>query len=355
MKYARLRTAMSLGVAAAALSACSLTATESSQSSDATESTVGGDVVVVSHESFTLSDELIAAFEGETGYTIKIRAAGDAGTLATKLSLTADNPTGDAAFGIDNTFASRPLEAGAFAVYEPDLPEGADEYALEDGGDRLTPIDNGNVCLNYDKAWFEKEGVEPPTSLDDITLRKYAPLAVVPGASTSSPGMALLLATIAEKGDDWTSWWEMYVNSGGKIVDGWEDAYYGDFTAGAEKGTRPIVLSYDSSPAFTVKKGETTTAAILDSCYRQVEYAGVLEGAENPEGARAFIDFMLSDEVQSSIPELMYMFPVSSTATIPEEWAKFAEQPEEPYELAPEEIAAQREQWLTEWTDVISR
>ena len=225
------------------------------------------------------------AFEAETGYDLEVRAAGDAGTLATKLSLTADNPIADAAFGIDNTFASRPLGEGAFAEVTTTATPPA-EYALPEGGDRLVPIDSANVCVNVDTAWFEQEGLEPPRTLEDLTDDRYRDLFVTPGASTSSPGMAFLLATVAAFGDSWPDYWTELLDNGTKVVDGWEDAYYGDFTAAADNGTRPIVVSYDSSPAFTVSGGRTTTAALLDTCFRQVEYAGVLEGADNPDGRR---------------------------------------------------------------------
>ena len=217
------------------------------------------------------------------------------------------------------------------------------------------PIDSASVCVNVDTAWFDAEGLEPPQTLDDLTDPAYADLLVTPGASTSSPGMAFFLATVAEHGDDWPDYWTDLLANGAKVVDGWEDAYYGDFTAGSENGTRPIVVSYDSSPAFTVADGRTTTAALLDTCFRQVEYAGVLAGADNPDGAQALIDWMLTDEVQSALPESMYVFPVMPGATVPDDWAEFAPQPTDPYEVSPEEIAANREQWLTEWTDVVSR
>ena len=42
-------------------------------------------------------------------------------------------------------------------------------------------------------------------------------------------------------------------------------------------------------------------------------------------------------------------------AGVPEDWAEFAPQPSDPYEVDPAEIDANREQWLTDWTDVISR
>lgn len=353
--------ALTATIAALALSSCSLTGGDSAAPSPSASDSpggpggkAGGTVVLATHESFTLPKKLIRQFEAESGYDLEVRAAGDAGTLATKLSLTADNPVADAAFGIDNTFASRPLGEGAFAEFTPSITPPAD-YALADGGDRLVPIDSASVCVNVDTAWFDAEGVEPPQTLDDLTDPAYADLLVTPGASTSSPGMAFLLATVAEYGDDWPSYWTDLLGNGAKVVDGWEDAYYGDFTAGSETGTRPIVVSYDSSPAFTVSDGETTTEALLDTCFRQVEYAGVLAGADNPDGAQALIDWMLTDEVQSALPEAMYVFPVMPGATIPADWSTFAPQPTDPYEVAPADISERREQWLTEWTDVISR
>jgi thiamine transport system substrate-binding protein len=121
MNHAYVRAA-AVALAAISVAGCSLTS--SGQDSDrGTEPTgrtqTGGTVVLATHESFALPKKLIRQFEAETGYTLEVRAAGDAGTLATKLSLTADNPIADAAFGIDNTFASRPLGEGAFAEFEP--------------------------------------------------------------------------------------------------------------------------------------------------------------------------------------------------------------------------------------------
>ncbi len=345
-------------LAALLLTSCSLTggdrASEPGTSAAPGQTQVGGTVVLATHDSFHLPKKLVREFEAESGYTLEVRAAGDAGTLATKLSLTADNPTADVAFGVDNTFASRPLGEGVFSASTPSVTP-PEEYALAEGGDRLVPIDSASVCVNVDTAWFDQAKIDPPQTLADLTDPAYADLLVVPGASTSSTGMAFLLATIAEYGDDWESYWTDLLANGATVVDGWEDAYYGDFTAGSKTGTRPIVVSYDSSPAFTVTDGRTTTEALLDTCFRQVEYAGVLAGADNPEGAQALIDWMLTDEVQSALPEAMYVFPVMPDATVPKDWARFAPQPSDPYEVSPEEIATNREQWLTEWTDIISR
>ena len=195
-------------------------------------------------------------------------------------------------------------------------------------------------------------------SLDDLADPAYKNDLVVPGAPTSSPGMAFLLSTIAEYGEDgWQDYWSRLMDNGAKLTSGWDDAYFVDFTGGAEKGTRPIVVSYDTSPAFTVDKktGRSTTGALLDTCFRQVEYAGVLANAKNPEGAQQVVDFLLSNEVQAALPDSMYVYPVSEDVTLPTDWATFATSPETPYSVDPATIAAKRKDWLTEWTDVTSR
>lgn len=336
---------------AAALGGCSLlgSAEESSEASSK--------VVLLTHDSFNLPDEVVEQFESETGHELVLRSSGDAGQLSTKLALQADNPAGDVAFGVDNTFASRVLDAGAFAPHEATLPAGAEDYALPEGNDRLAPIDQSHVCLNVDTDWFAKRDLTPPETLEDLTEERYRNLTVVPGASASSPGMAFLLTTRAAFGNDWDDYWSDLLANGLKVVDGWSDAYYADFTAGGEKGKRPVVLSYDSSPAFTVSKdgSRSSTAALLDTCFRQVEYAGVLEGADNPEGARELVQFLLGEEVQRSLPTSMYVRPVSAEVEVPQEWTDFAPEPEKAWEITPEEISSEREAWLEEWTEVVTR
>ncbi|CAM3833692.1 thiamine ABC transporter substrate-binding protein [Nocardioides marinus] len=357
----RRTTVPALLTCALALSSCSLVGTGDDEAADrptgdgTTEA--GGPVVLVTHDSFSLPKKLIRAFEAETGYELELRANGDAGSMTSQLVLNVDNPLGDVAFGVDNTFAGRALEAGVFAPYRGEWPAGVEEYALP-GDDEgvLTPVDNGDVCVNVDTAWFDEEGLEPPQTLEDLTDPAYEDLFVTSGATTSSPGFAFLLATIAAYGDDWPSYWEDLLDNGAKVVPGWEDAYFVDFTAGGG-GARPIVLSYDSSPAFTTTDDgeDTTTAALLDTCFEQVEYVGVLAGAENPAGAQAVVDWMLTPEVQAALPDSMYVFPVADGAGLPEAWAEFAPRPEQPLAVDAAEIDENRDDWLTEWQDIVSR
>lgn len=314
-----------------------------------------GPITLVTHGSFDLPKKLIMQFEKETGCTLQVRAAGDAGELTTKLALTAGNPEGDVAFGVDNTFASRALDEGVFAPTDVARPAGADTYDLPEGSDRMVPIDTGSVCVNVDTAWFKKQGHKAPETFDDLADPAYKDLFAVPGAATSSPGMSFLLATIKEYGDAWPTYWANLMDNGAKLEKGWTEAYYTSFTFSG--GDRPIVVSYDTSPAFTLSKdkSKTTTAVLEDTCFRQTEYAGVLAGTDNPEGAQQLVEFLLSPEVQAAIPDSMYMFPVRDDVELPDDWAKFAEQAKDPIVMDPAEIADGREQWLTEWQDVTSR
>ncbi|GAB7005944.1 thiamine ABC transporter substrate-binding protein [Nocardioides sp. AN3] len=355
----RIRALVITVTTALALTGCSLSGSgsDNTASKGSKGAEAPSDVVLVTHDSFTLPQELKAQFEKTSGYKLVVRQSGDAGALTNKLVLTKDDPTGDVSFGVDNTFASRALDAGVFADYTPrDLPAGAATFDLPgDGGKKLTPVDNGNVCVNVDTTWFQAHHQAPPATLDDLTKPAYKGLFVTPGATTSSPGLAFLLTTIATYGDAWPAYWKKLLSNGTKVDDGWEDAYTVDFTQGGGHGKRPIVLSYDSSPAFTVKGGVSSTQALLGTCFTQVEYAGVLAKAKNPKGAEAFVDFLLSPEVQKALPDAMYVFPVAHGTPLPAEWAKFAVQPTKPLTVSPQDINAHRDEWLRTWSDLVSQ
>ncbi len=338
-----------LGLAA---SSCSLVGADDGNGAD--DATT---VVLLTHSDFYLPDEVVADFEAESGYQLEVRPSDGVGDLVNLVSDQAGKPSGDAVFGVDNTFASRVLGAGAVAAYGEELPDGVADYALPgDDEGALVPVDNGNVCVNVDDTWFAKQKIDPPQTLDDLAAPTYRGLFVTPSATGSSPGLAFLLTTIAAYGDDWPDYWQRLLDNDTEVVSGWSEAYEGEFTQGGGGGGKPIVLSYDSSPAFTVTDdGSSTTSALLDTCYQQVEYAGVLDGAGNPDGARALIDFLVGDEVQGALPESMYVFPVAAGATLPADWAKHAERPTEPFQVDPAAIEANREDWLLEWTDLISR
>jgi thiamine transport system substrate-binding protein len=329
----------------------------------------GGDeqprsVVLVTHDSFVVSKGVKSAFERESGLTWRILQSGDAGETLTKALLTSGNPQGDALFGIDNNLLSRALEGDLFDPYEPArLDSVGPEYAL-DPEHRVTPIDHGEVCLNYDKSWFRDRGIPPPMRMSDLARARYDGQLVVENPATSTPGLAFLLATIARFGENaWQGYWQNLRANHVLVVDGWEEAYNVRFSGSAGKGDRPIVVSYASSPPAEVlfrtpRPNEAPTAVLGDSCFRQIEFAGILRGARNEEGARELIDFMLSKRFQEDVPLSMFVFPVAKDAHVPPEFVKFVgplSPPTAPLDMPPEKIGANRDRWIDEWTDIVIR
>jgi thiamine transport system substrate-binding protein len=264
-------------------------------------------------------------------------------------------------FGIDNNLLARTLDGDVFDEYESPELENVDPALALDPEHRVTPVDRGDVCLNYDKKWFADRGLAPPRDLADLTLPRYRGLLVVENPATSTPGLAFMLATIAQFGDRWQGYWRKLRANDVLVVDGWEDAYYARFSGAAgSKGERPVVVSYASSPPAEVifrdpRPVEAPTGVVEASCFRQIELAGVLRGAKNEEGARELLDFMLSKRFQEDIPLQMFVFPARRDAVLPPEFERYAIVPDRPLELPPAEIEENRERWVDEWTDIVVR
>jgi thiamine transport system substrate-binding protein len=317
-------------------------------------------ITLVAHDSFAVSKPVLAAFTRRTGAKVEVLRAGDAGSALNQMILTKDNPVGDVFFGVDNTFLGRALDEGVFERYAAKgLDAVPSEYQL-DPTHHLTPIDRGDVCITVDRQWFAERRLDVPDTLDDLVEPEYDDTLVVENPATSSPGLAFLLATVARYGDGWRSYWGELRDNGVKVVDDWSTAFEGDFSQGGNDGTRPLVVSYASSPPVAVyfSKPRPTTSPIstmLDSCFQQVEFAGVLAGTEHRAAARALIDFMLSKRFQQDIPLQMFVFPVRAGTELPPVFEKFAQVATDPLSLPPADIAANRERWIEQWTETVLR
>jgi thiamine transport system substrate-binding protein len=340
------------------LAACGSAASENSS----TQPGAPAHVTLLAHDSFVVSDSLKEEFTARTGITLDIVTAGDAGTMVAGAILAAGSPTADVMFGIDNTLASRALAGGVFEPYTAsDAAELRPELAADTANGMLTPIDFGDVCVNIDDSYFADKGIAAPTTLDDLAKPEYRDLLVVEDPGTSSPGLAFLLATIARYPDSWQDYWQKLRDNGVSVAGSWTDAYTGQFTAGGGKGDRPLVVSYATSPPAEIvyasdpKPTEPSTSVMTDGCYRQVEYAGVLAGTQNPQAAGAVVDWLLSPEVQADLPLSMFVFPARANTPLPDVFTQFAATVASPLQLEPQQVADGVSGWLADWGTVMGR
>ena len=350
-RYAMVGLAVVMAVAAAACG---------SSSKSTVPKTTSKTVVLMTHDSFAWSASVQAAFTRETGYKVKVLKSGDAGDAVSKAIIAKTNPVADAFFGVDNTFLTRALDNDLFEPFTATGLAGVPAKLQVDPQHRVTPIDTGAVCVNDDLAWFGTKGhPAAPTSLADLIKPAYRKLMVVENPASSSPGLAFVLSTIAAYGDKgWHGYWKSLRTNGVRVVDGWEQAYDTDFTAGGQHGDRPLVVSYATDPAADVvfsdgKKKTPTVGVVPGTCFAQTEFAGVLAHAKNPAGARALIDFMLTRRFQEDVPLQMYVYPAVTGMKLPPAFVQFAEQPARPYSLAPADIGKQRNAWIDEWTQIV--
>ena len=320
-------------------------------------------VTLVAYSSFPEADtslnDALDQFTAETGIDVDVLIAGDTGTMLAKASLAAGNPEGDVMWGIDNTFLSRAVNDEVFEAYVATGIESvpSDLTALAPNGE-ATPVDFGDVCINYDIAWFKKEGLKPPRSLQELTEPRFKDLLVVENPATSSPGLAFLLATIDEYGSDsWQEYWTVLKDNGVEVVDSWTQAYYEQFSW-AGGGPRPLVVSYGSSPPAEVifadpQRDDSPTGVIESTCFRQVEFAGVLRGTDASAEARRLIDFLIDDQFQSELALNLFVYPANAYTTLPQEFIDFAVVPAEPRTLDPAQIEANPSSWIDEWTELV--
>jgi thiamine transport system substrate-binding protein len=330
-------------------------------------------LTVMTHDAFAVSDDVLAAFEQQNNVTVNILKSGDAGTMVNKAILAKDAPLADVMYGVDNTFLSRALDAGIFEPYQsPALANIPAEFQV-DPHYRVSPVDFGDVCLNYDTTAFSG-GTPAPSKLLDLTDPKYKNKLVVENPATSSPGLAFLLATVVARGNVpgataipaasgypfWQDYWQQLKANGVLVSNDWEDAYYNQFSGGAGQGDRPIVVSYATSPAAEVVGASPApetppTANIDDACFRQIEFVGLLAGAR-PEAkplAQKWIDFMLSRQFQQDMPLNMYVLPVEPGAAIPDVFTQTGAQATHPIEMPYDQIGQIRDQVIQEWTDIV--
>jgi thiamine transport system substrate-binding protein len=336
------------------LSACAQSTTTPASTSSAPRT-----LIVMTHDSFSASQSVIDEFQQANNVKLQFIASGDAGTALNKAILSKGNPFADVFYGVDNTFLSRALNEDIFIPYNSHvLAVIPNQYKL-DPQNRALPVDWGDVCVDYDKAYFAKQNLLPPQNLEELAKPEYKNMLVVENPATSSPGMAFLLATIGHFGSaGYLNYWKSLVANNVLVENDWNTAFYTDFSQSG--GNRPIVVSYNSDPAFEVINSSTQGAepqigviASDGACFQQIEFVGILQGTKNLDLAQKWVDFMLSPTFQEDMPTQMYVFPVNPNAKLNATFQKYLVIPQNPAYMSPADIAANREAWINAWTQTV--
>ena len=310
---------------------------------------------VLVHNSFSLPKPMLAQFEADSGVKLGIIKGGDAGEMLNKLILTRAQPIADVVFGLDNALV---VKAQAANVLDPTTGAASQRAAAVPLAQGVVPVDYGFVTLNYDRAWFAKNPLPLPKALEELAQPAYRNLLAVQNPATSSAGYAFLLSTVAGLGEEAAfDWWGRMRANGLKVTKGWSEAYYTEFSRNG--GTRPLVVSYASSPAAEVfyskeKIAEPPTASLFlkGGVFRQVEGVALVKGGQQREAAARFVEFMRSAPVQEALQTSMWMYAAEPRTPRPEVM-RHAVEPAAFDNPSAETIAAKGAEWVERWTRVV--
>ena len=302
------------------------------------ETSTTKNLTLIAYDSFTPPETAFDAFTQETGIKVNIALAGDAGEMVAKASLTSGNPEGDVMWGVDNTLISRATDSKIFAS-DP------------------TEVDYGDVCVNFDIAALGQ--TEPPLTLDDLVSSDYKGMLVVENPATSSTGLAFLLATVAAFGDSWPDYWKQLVANDVQVVDSWDEAYYTAFTRYG--GDRPLVVSYSTSPPAEVifadpplaKGSPAPTGVASETCFKQIEYAGVLRGTKYSGQAQQLVEYLAGPTFQALLPESLFVYPANQDVALPQSFVDYAPEITTSFSIPPNEIAKNRQSWTEQWSAIV--
>ncbi len=337
----------------------------------------GRELTILTHDSYYIGKEVIASFERATGATVRVVPAGDAGQTLNVAILNKDRPIGDLLFGVDNSLLARAVDEEVFEPYRPANASKVRADLVFDAEWRVTPVDYGYVNVNYDVAALRDAGLAPPTSLRELAEPGWRGKLVVENPATSSPGLAFLLATVAEFGEDdeysYEDYWRDLKANGVKVAPGWSDAYFTYFSGGGYGGDRPLVVSYTTSPPYAVREActidgkyvglsacpaekkvmPTGNAPIPGGAWLQIEAMGVLRNAKNQDLARSFIEFALTKEYQESASFNMFVYPATTDAVAPD-FLSLVMAPERPAAMSPTEVTPDAVKgWLDGWSNAV--
>ena len=310
-----------------------------------------GKLTVYTYDSFTADwgpgPTVKTAFEAKCGCEVAFVAVADGVALLNRLKLEGAGTQADIVLGLDTNLTFEAKETGLFAPHGVSLERVSVPGGWDD--DTFVPYDYGYFAVVYDSEALPT----PPASLKELVEGDSADKIAIQDPRTSTPGLGLLLWVRAVYGDEAPAAWAKLKDKVLTVTPGWSEAY-GLFT----NGEAPMVLSYTTSPAYhEIAEGSERykAASFAEGHYLQVEVAArTVKGEANPL-AQEFLDFMTTPAFQDAVPETNWMFPAAPTSEPLNAAFERAIKPEKSLSFTPQEVAQNRQAWIREWLDVMSR
>ena len=337
------------------------------------------ELVIITYDVLALTDDMIQQFENESGLSVTLVKLDDAGSILDYLIQNEGTENIDLAIGLDNTYLQTAINRGVLTEHQANILSASSSQntpiseaaLLPYSGSLAVPFDMGYVCLNYDTSIVDGENMTVPTNLWNLTEEEWRGKVAIPSPISSSPGRAFMLATLdyfsysEDSSDSFKQWWSAMEENDVIVTSGWTEAYethytggYGEWTEGYI-GDAHITVSYCHSPGVESWYNENwTKSASLDlpqSSFFQVEYATAVTGG-NVEAASEFIDYLLSEQVNSQMPEQNLMYSVLEGEDLPTAngYRYHSTVPSEPAEISMQEIAENMESWLQQWNSAMT-
>ena len=314
--------------------------------------------VVYTYDSFASwgpASAIEQAFEAMYPADVRFVAVADSRSMLTRLrqEREAGRQGADVFIGIEAADLARTRELDLFLPLQPeDVPNLSvvPQSLLLDPSGSLIPYEHGYITFVYDS-----EQVDTTTlarTFEELLDPRYRNQIILEDPRMSSPGLSFLLWTIDRFGDPgYLDYWRQLAPNVLTVTGGWGEAY--DLFLAGEAS---IVLSFSTDTAYSViDHGSARHKVMLldNQGYRNVYFMGVVQGTEHFDWATAFLDLVLSPEIQSLIPTTEWMFPANPEALLPVSFYQYAVTPPQPVMIAPGEVLAHLDRWLREWALVI--
>ena len=204
---------------------------------------------------------------------------------------------------------------------------------------RAVPYDTGYISLVYDENEAE------PTTFEDLTAEEHRGQFITQNAQNSDPGVAFLLWTINEFGEDgYLDYWQALQDNDVRILGSWDDAYNAYLS---EEGD--MVVSYSTDQVYNGDQPRHQIGFLNDQGYEQPEGMARFADSDNPEAARDLMEFVLTPDAQAEIAQRNVQFPAVDDAELDEEFAELAKEPPEPVSFDYEELAGNLDGWVEDW------